>query len=228
MSMKPSIKNLLLLALMLLSAGLSAALHPTIFLADERAPMDMASMVPTAFGDWHEQLEMSAQIINPQQKELLDKIYSQTLSRTNVNSQGYRIMLSLAYGKNQSKSLEIHSPDICYPAQGFAVADKQKATLTLLGAPIAATRIETNLGRRHEPVTYWTVVGARVTKSNVDKRLLGLRYAIAGRIPDGILVRISSIDATTDNAYAMQNQFAADLMQSIAPENRDRFIGDVK
>jgi EpsI family protein len=226
--MKLSVKNLLLLALMLVSAGLSAALHPTNFLADERAPMDLASMVPSAFGDWHEQLEMSAQIVNPQQKELMDKIYSQTLTRTYVNRQGYRIMLSLAYGKNQSKSLELHSPDVCYPAQGFAVADKQKATLNILGAPIAGTRIETNLGRRHEPVTYWTVVGARVTTGNVDKRLLGLRYAIAGKIPDGILVRISSIDAATDNAYAIQNQFASDLMQSIAPENRGRFMGDIQ
>jgi hypothetical protein len=72
------------------------------------------------------------------------------------------------------------------------------------------------------------VVGARVTKSNVDKRLLGLRYAIAGKIPDGILVRISSVDRATDNAYAMQDQFATDLMQSIAPENRVRFMGDIQ
>lgn len=225
--MKPSFKNIALLVLMLLSAGLGAALRPTIFLADERPPIDLKAMVPTAFGDWQEQLNMSAQIIDPQQKETLDRIYSQTLTRTYVNNQGYRIMLSIAYGKNQSKSMELHSPEVCYPAQGFAVENKQKTTLNLVGKPIAATRLETNFGQRHEPVTYWNVIGSNVTTSLLDKRLVDMRYTLTGRIPDGILVRVSSIDKTTDNAYAIQRQFAAELMQAIAPENRDRFMGDI-
>lgn len=226
--MNLSIRNLTLLALMLLSAGLGAALRPTEFLADERAPIELKTMVPVAFGDWHEQLNMTAQIIDPQQKETLDRIYSQILTRTFVNGQGYRIMLSMAYGKNQSKSLELHLPDVCYPAQGFAVADKQKTTLSLLGKPIPATRLETSLGPRHEPLTYWTVVGDKVVTSSLEKRLLEMRYAFTGKIPDGILVRISSIDRTTDNAYAVQTRFAAELIQAIAPENRSRFVGEVK
>ena len=227
-AVKPSIKSMVLLALMLLSAGLGAALRPTIFLADERSPIDLKTMVPTAFGGWHELLNVSAQIIDPQQKETLDRIYSQILTRTFVNSQGYRIMLSIAYGKNQSKSLELHSPEVCYPAQGFAVTDKQTATLNILGKPIAATRLETNLGQRHELVTYWNVVGTNITTSLFDKRLVDLRYTLTGRIPDGILVRVSSIDRATDNAYAIQNQFAAELLLAIAPENRERFMGDVQ
>jgi EpsI family protein len=225
--MKLSFKNIILLALMLLSAGLGAALRPTIFLADERAPIDLNVMVPTAFGDWREQLTMSAQIVDPQQQETIDRIYSQTLSRTFVNSAGYRIMLSIAYGKNQNKSLELHSPEVCYPAQGFQVAAKQQTTLNLSGKPIAVTRLETALGPRHEPVTYWNVIGNKVTTSLLSKRLIDFRYSITGRIPDGILVRVSSIDTFTDNAYAVQNQFLTEMIQAISPQNRDRFVGDL-
>lgn len=117
--MKLSIRNVVLLALMLLSAGLGAALRPNISLADESAPIDLKAMVPTAFGDWQEQLNLSNQIVDPQQQKKLDEIYSQTLSRTYINRQGYRIMLSIAYGKNQSDALQLHRPEICYPAQGF-------------------------------------------------------------------------------------------------------------
>jgi len=226
--MKITLKNIVLMALMLLSAGLGAALRPTIYMADERTPIDLESMVPTAFGDWREQLNMSAQIVDPQQKETLERIYSQTLTRAFVNSQGYRIMLSIAYGKNQSKSMELHSPEVCYPAQGFSVAEKQKTTLDLLGQPIAATKLQTKLGQRHEPLTYWNVIGTNVTTSMIDKRLVDLRYSLTGRIPDGILVRVSSIDTATDNAYAIQSQFAAEMIQAIAPENRSRFIGELK
>lgn len=220
------IKNAVLLALMLLSAGLAIALRPTIILADELPPINLKTMVPTAFGNWQEQLNVSAQIVDPQQKQMLEKIYSETLTRTYVNNEGYRIMLSIAYGKNQSGDLQLHKPEICYPAQGFAVKGKQPGELDLLGKPIPATRLEANLGQRFEPITYWTVVGDQVTSSMTDKRLTEMRYAMAGRIPDGMLVRISSIDKNTDNAYAIQNQFASEMIEAIAPEHRNRFAGD--
>ena len=221
-----SIKSLVLLALMLLSAAMATVLRPTISLADERPPISLKAMVPKEFGDWQEMLTMSAQIIDPQQKQLLDEIYSETLTRTYINKAGYRIMLSIAYGKNQSDALQLHKPEICYPAQGFMLLDNQRGTLDLLGKPIPATRLMTSLGQRFEPITYWTVVGDHVTKSGIDKKLTEMRYAVGGRIPDGMLVRVSSIDTGTENAYAMQRQFAAQMVQAIAPDIRNRFAGD--
>ena len=224
--MKLSLPNIVLLLLMLLSAGMASALRPTISLADERTPINLKAMVPTAFGDWQEQLNMSAAIVDPTQKELLDKIYSETLTRTYVNRAGYRIMLSIAYGKNQSDALQLHKPEVCYPAQGFALLAKQAGSLDLLGKPIAATRLQTRLGQRVEPITYWTVVGDHVTTGGIDKKLTEMRYAMTGRIPDGMLVRVSSIDPANDNAYAMQSQFSNQMLQSIAPDLRNRFAGD--
>lgn len=223
--MRISARNLVVMAMMLLSAGLGAALRPKIFTADERPPIDLKAMVPTSFGDWQEQLNVTAQIIDPTQKETLDRIYSQILTRTFVNSQGYRVMLSLAYGKNQSKSLELHLPDVCYPAQGFSVADTKKSRLHILGKSVPITRLETNLGQRYEPVTYWTLVGDTITKSALEKRLVEIRYAVTGRIPDGILVRVSSIDRNPENAFAIQQRFATELIQYISPEDRNRFVG---
>jgi len=224
--MKISVPNIVLLLLMLLSAGMASALRPTISLADERPPISLKAMVPTAFGDWQEQRNVTATIVDPTQKELLDQLYSETLTRTYVNSAGYRIMLSIAYGKNQSDALQMHKPEVCYPAQGFTLRAKQAGPLELLGNPIAATRLQTSLGQRVEPITYWTVVGDHVTKGGIDKKLTEMRYALTGRIPDGMLVRVSSIDTGTVNAYAVQSQFANQMVQSIAPELRHRFAGD--
>ncbi len=226
--MKLPIKNIVLLVLMLLSAALAAAMRPTISLADERPPIDLAAMVPGAFGDWHEEVNLSNQLVNPQQKTLIDKIYSQTLSRNYINRQGYRIMLSIAYGKNQSDALQLHKPEICYPSQGFMLLSKDTGTLDLLGKPITAVRLQTKLGQRLEPITYWTMVGDHVTKGGIDKKLTEMRYALQGKIPDGMLVRVSSIDPGTQNAYQLQNEFAVAMVEAIAPEQRNRFAGDPK
>ncbi len=226
--MKQLLKNLVLMLLMLASAGLGVALRSTISIADELPPIDLKAMVPTAFDSWREDVNVSAQIIDPQQKQMLDKIYDKTLSRTYVNGQGYRIMLSIAYGKNQSGALQLHKPETCYPAQGFSLLSTQAGTLELLGRPIAAFRLATSLGQRFEPITYWTVVGDHITSSMMDKRLAEVRYTMRGRIPDGMLVRISSIDKSTDNAYLMQSQFASEMIKAISPEYRKRFAGDPK
>lgn len=223
--MNPTFKSLVLLALMLISAGLGMRLRPTISIANDLPPIDLEAMVPTAFGNWQDQPNFSNQIVDPQQKQVLDKIYSQTLSRAYVNPDGYRIMLSIAYGKNQSGTLQMHKPEICYPAQGFALASNKPGKLDLLGRPIAASRLETSLGQRFEPVTYWTVVGDHVTSTMTDKRLTEVRYAMRGRIPDGMLVRISSIDKDTASAHTIQSQFANAMIQAIAPEDRSRFAG---
>ncbi len=224
--MKLSTKSIILLVLMLLSAALATAVRPSISLADERPPIDLAAMVPSAFGDWREEFNLTPQVVNPQQKSVLDQIYSQTLSRTYTNKQGYRIMLSIAYGKNQSDALQLHKPEVCYPAQGFQLLTKKSTVLDLLDRPISAVHIETSLGQRYEPVTYWTVVGDHITTSGTDKKLTELQYALRNRLPDGMLVRVSSIDRDTSAAQARQSQFANAMVQAIAPEHRSRFAGD--
>ena len=223
--MKVSIRNVVLLVLMLLSAGLAAALRPSISMADERPPINLKTMVPSAFGDWRQLERSGAYIIDPQTQQLLSTIYSETLTRTYVNSKGYQIMLSIAYGKNQSDALQLHKPEVCYPAQGFQLFDKHADRLNLADRAIPSTRLMTKLGQRQEPVTYWTVVGDHVTVGGIDKKLTEMRYAMADRIPDGMLIRVSSIDVNVDQAYLNQDQFSRDMLAAIAPADRERFSG---
>ena len=218
-------KDTVLLALMLLSAVLGYTLRPQILLADELPPIELSAMIPSSFGEWQEDKNLSAQVVDPEQREQLEKVYTQTLSRSYVNSNGYRIMLSIAYGKNQTKDAQLHKPEVCYPAQGFAVLSKTSVTLQLPGNAVTATRLETRLGPRIEPLVYWTVVGDRVTTTAISMRIAELRYALSNRIPDGMLVRISSIDTVTEKANQTQTAFANELIEAINPADRNRFLG---
>ncbi len=218
-------KNIVLLILMLLSAALAAVLRPTISLADERPPIDLAAMVPSAFGDWREEVNLVGQVVNPQQQTMLDKIYSQTLSRTYINSKGYRMMLSIAYGRNQSDALSLHKPEICYPAQGFTLLTTEKDQISLMGHSMATTRLTTELGQRFEPITYWTVVGDDVVASGIHKKWTEMLYAMRNRVPDGMLVRVSSVDKNTEVAHAIQSQFVNDMVGSVSTAYRGRFAG---
>ena len=223
--MKFSAKNLVLLALMLASAVMASVLRPTASLADERPPISLKTMVPLFFGDWRELPNMSAQIVDPQQKELLEQIYSETLSRTYVNSSGYRIMLSIAYGKNQSDALQLHKPEVCYPAQGFVLEKNDAGSLATAFGDIPVRRLFTSSGPRKEPVTYWFTVGDTAIQGKLQRRLAELRYGLTGRIPDGMLFRVSSIDPDPVQAYRFQDLFVDQLLAAVSLDERKRLSG---
>jgi EpsI family protein len=221
------LKNFILLILMLAASGLALALRPTEKMAAQSRAIDLEAIIPPKFGDWHQDSTPSVQIVDPQQQELIDKIYTQTLNRTYSNASGYRIMLAIAYGDNQRDSMQMHYPEVCYPAQGFSLQAKEKGTLPTSNGPIPVTRILTNLGSRNEPVTYWTTIGDKVFQGGVQKKLAEMSYGLSGTIPDGMLIRISSIDPGAADAYEVQAQFAEQMLHALKPEYRKKLNGNL-
>ena len=192
---------------------------------DQGPTINLEVMIPKQLGEWRQEAQPVAQVINPQTKELLDKLYSQILSRTYVNAQGYRIMLSIAYGNNQRGNLQAHKPEVCYPAQGFTLQSLTTATLATGFGSIPATRLLTTMGPRKEPVTYWFTVGDSAIKSAIDKRIVEFRYGLTGQIPDGLLFRVSSIDGDQARAFRFQDQFVVQLLESVPHADRLRLTG---
>jgi EpsI family protein len=223
--MKALTKNILLFSLMLAASGLAVALKPTHLIADQLPPINLEAMIPKSFGEWREEPQNNTLIIDPQQKETLDRIYTQTLSRTFISTNGARMMLSIAYGKDQGDTNQVHSPEICYPAQGFTLKNRQQVQLETGVGTIPATRVETNIGPRAEPVTFWITVGDKAIGSTWDMKLTQLRYGLQGKIPDGMLFRVSSIDNDTTHAYTEQKEFIGQLLAALDPQSRKKFIG---
>lgn len=218
-------KNFLLMAMMIAASGLAVAMRPTEKVAERYAPVELAKMVPIQFGEWREEPQNHALIIDPQQKEMIDRIYTQTLTRTYINSGGYRIMLSIAYGTDQTDTNQVHKPDVCYPAQGFVLKNRKNIQLDTEQGVIPATRIEASMGLRNEPVTYWITVADRVVSNGFEKKFTELSYGLKGQIPDGLLFRVSSIDTEVERAYAKQADFSRQLLVALTDEHRQRFIG---
>jgi len=215
----------LLLMLMVGAALLAAAMRPTIVLADERPPIDLEAMVPAQFAGWRVQPNAAMHIIDPELQATIDQIYTEVLTRNYLGPNGERVMLSIAYGRDQRDGLQLHLPEVCYPAQGFRLKDIEEVPLALPGGTITVRRMSTQLAQRFEPVTYWTVVGDHVTTGGLSKKLVEMRYSLFGRIPDGMLVRISTIDRDSQRAYRVHAEFAAAMVGAIAVEHRARFAG---
>lgn len=219
-------RKALVAAVLMGSAAAGAQLAtPRIRTADLGPALDLNRLFPASFGAWRVDTNLPVILPSPDVQAKLDAIYNQVLSRTYVNDQGYRIMLSVAYGGDQSDGMSIHLPEVCYPAQGFQVSSKEKGTLQADGRTVPVHRLVTRLGARVEPVTYWITIGDNVAPSRTDQKLVQIRYGLRGQIPDGMLVRISSIDRDASQAFSMQSAFAGEMAEFLLPDFKARVIG---
>lgn len=222
-------RSLFVLGSSVAAASLAAAMVPTEHIADSRPKTPLEQLFPASFGDWTEDKSGPVVLPSPDVQANLNKIYNQVLSRTYISSKRYRIMLSVAYGGDQSDGMNIHRPEVCYPAQGFEVQRVWSETLTLGDRLIPISRATTRMGSRIEPLTYWIVNGDKVINArNFDGRIMQLRYTLRGKIPDGMLVRISSIDPVSAHAFAIHDRFSKDMVEALDPAFRIRIAGELQ
>jgi EpsI family protein len=188
---------------------------------------ELSTMVPQKFGDWTFEPRLKAVVVNPQTQELLDKIYSQILTRVYVNSSGQSVMLSIAYGRDQRGGLQAHNPEVCYPAQGFKLENSIEGELKTPFGQIQVKRMKTTKGSRFEPVTYWFTIGDQQVLSRMEQRMAVIKSTLTGQIPDGLLFRVSSVDRDSNLAYSYQDDFVNQLLSAVKPSDRTRLSGFV-
>jgi len=209
---------------MLVAAGLEVALTPREKIADHGPKVDLETMIPMQFGDWRLDERVVPIQANPAVQANLDRIYNQILSRTYINGKGEHVMLSIAYGGDQSDSMAAHKPEVCYPAQGFQVTRQFDNKFDTGMGSIPVRRLVAVNGSRIEPITYWTTIGDKVAQGS-NWKLQQLKYGLTGRIPDGLLFRVSNISNNEIESFSLQDAFVKSLLNSVAPEMRSRFIG---
>ncbi|MGZ5072719.1 MAG: exosortase B [Usitatibacter sp.] len=219
----PSFRAAAIAALLMIGAAVAAPQMKPV--PAEGPALDLESLVPQAFGDWS--IDPSIVPVPPSAdvQAKLDRIYGSTLSRAYVNSRGEQMMLTIAYGGDQSDALKAHRQEVCYTAQGFTVRSLHAADVGAAGRIIPATRMLAVRGDRSEPVTYWFTMGDRVVRSRLERLEVQLASGFGGRVPDGMLVRVSSISRDPAAAFAAQQAFVAALLAAVPPADAARIAG---
>ncbi len=206
------------------AAASGQALKPHLMLSEVQA-FDLQALVPSTFGTWHAVPGSGNVVVDPGTQKTLDTYYSQLLNRTYVDNDGYAIMLAVAYGNDQRRSLVAHRPDVCYPAQGFSVQPSAPVNLVTPFGEIPAEHMFAVKGTRREPVTFWFTIGEHAVRNKLERRLATLRYSLTGEIADGLLFRVSSIDTDERHGYERQAAFVTELSRSLSSQGRSRLAG---
>jgi EpsI family protein len=216
---------LVVLISMMTSYAISELLRPREKLADDIHSFVLDEVIPKQFRDWKLDPTVMPIAVSQDVQMNLDRVYDQIVSRTYVNSHGDRVMLSIAYGREQNNSLQVHRPEVCYVAQGFRVGPKTSDQLETPTGQIPVAHVVARLSQRTEPITYWITVGNTIALGRWEQRLARFKLGLTGKIPDGILIRVSNISSDEPQSYRLHAAFVADMLSAVDPQTRARLTG---
>jgi len=181
-------------------------------------------LVPKQFAGW--QFNTASGLVLPPADQLRDKIYSQLLTRVYTRDGAAPVMLLIAYSGAQDGTIQVHRPEVCYPASGYKLTKVEPHTTVLapgIGVPSREMVAETEV--RREQLIYWTRLGNHFPRAWSDQRTAVIAENFAGIIPDGVLVRLSSTGNGT--VTPLLDMFARDLYEAVGPRMRQVLLGSV-
>ncbi len=216
----------LVAAMMMVGASwLGAWAQPGTLMADLHPRAPLAEVMPERFAGWVQDHGGANVQLPPDVEAQIKSIYTETVDRAYVNSSGARMMVTVAYGRDQSDGFKVHRPEVCYAAQGFIVKPPVESQLDLGQRKIGVQHVDTVKGDRYEPVTYWMVIGDQVVNTPWRHKLQQIDYAFRGLIADGLLVRVSSFSRDPAQAYEEQAAFVRQWLTQVPQSQQSRLFG---
>lgn len=218
-------RDMLIGAVCAAAAGTSFAMEPRrrmTLLGRKR----MADIVPRAFGGWTSQ-DVSDLVKPLEEGSLASRLYGEQIARRYFNSASQaQVAILFAHGDSQTDQLQLHRPEVCYPAVGFAIVRSAEATMPLPGGvALPVRRLVASSPDRREQIVYWTRLGEYFPVNGSQQRLDQLETALGGYIADGLLARFSVEGPDAQSAFNVMQAFIPAMIMATAASDRPALIG---
>lgn len=182
-------------------------------------------LFPKQVGDWS--YETSNGLVLPPADQLRDRLYNAVLTRYYASPTQLPVMLLVAYNGTQDGMLQVHRPEVCYPASGYELLEQRLIPLDVGGGlTVPGHYIGARSASRSEQLIYWTRIG-----NDFPTRWWAQHWAVAkenlkGRVPDGVLVRISTAAPDDKSATLTLMRFIPALLAELSPTARRVVFGE--
>ena len=189
----------------------------------------LTNVIPLQFAGW--KAGGGGDIVLPDLKDsLAAKLYSERVARSYRRMSGNEaqdVMLLAAYGRAQSDVLQLHRPEKCYPATGFALTYSKLYQLPLPnGVTVPAVLLTAEMGSRVEDILYWTRLGEMLPQTYSDQRWARFAPAWNGFTADGVRMRASMTRTGDAPGFDTLSEFMRDMIMGTRANRRSTKIGD--
>jgi EpsI family protein len=199
------------------AAGLAAVRKPHIKL-DYLGNHKLDQVIAPQIGRW--KFVSTSGLVVPPKDQLALAIYSQTLTRVYADATS-TIMLLVAYSASETGFLQVHRPEFCYTAAGFALSDFAPHEIRV--DPTKSVRVNTLTANRDgggEKLFYWTRIGNHIPLSWTEQKLVFAEDNLRELIPDAALIRVSTPLGQDGATMTQLDEFVREMIAATAPPLR--------
>jgi EpsI family protein len=212
-----------------LSSGAALALKPRRKVSLLPVGTKLNDILPRKFGGWDSR-DVSDLYVPETPDSLEARLYGETVARLFTDRQsGMEIMMLMAHGDSQSNELQLHRPEVCFPAFGFSLTSSAPVELQIRkDVTLPARRLLAESNVQRQAVLYWTRLGEYFPVSVTEQRLNRLTAAMHRYIPDGLLARFSMVETGSGAAFAEISRFIPELLSEIPKGRLGVFVGTTR
>ncbi|MBN8808854.1 MAG: EpsI family protein [Sphingomonas sp.] len=208
---------------MVVAAGAAAARIPV----PDVSPIandKFKALVPDTIGPW--KFQQSSGLVLPPDDALSARLYDNLVTRVYTDPAGQTIMFLIAYKNYQDGVLQIHRPEICYPAGGYKLSPTLETEIPLPGrTPLPANAFSADGNQHDEQVLYWTRIGDEFPLRWSEQRMAVLRANLMRINPDGMLARVSMPSDDMIASRPVMVKFVEELRKASPPALRRILFG---
>lgn len=221
-------RDLLISGACVAAAGAAYALKPRRRVSLQGS-VKLEQVVPRTFADWVSK-DVSDLIAPTTPDSLEARLYNETVGRVYSHpASPLEVMMLLAHGDTQSNNLQLHRPEVCYPAFGFAISHAESIALPLAaGVTVPSRRLVALAPQRREHIIYWARLGEFLPVTGAEQRLDRLTTSIHGIVADGLLARFSVIGDDAATIFPFLTNFIVQLVEAVSPDHRAGLIGTTR
>ena len=181
------------------------------------------SWVPDQVGPWT--FLTASGVVLPPQDSLVDRLYDNLVSRVYKSASMPYVALAMAYNNAQDGVVQLHRPEVCYPAGGYQLTPTSPVEINTSVGRIPANFFTAKGYDRTEQVLYWTRLGDDFPRAWSAQRLSVMQANLRGVVPDGMLMRVSVLSDDARNALGQLQQFINAFEAAAAPQLRKVLLG---
>ena len=185
---------------------------------------ELDRMIPRTIGPW--QYATASGLVLPPQDALADRLYDNLLTRTYLTADGAVAMLLIAYNNSQDGVVQLHRPEVCYPFGGFKLTETVKSDLPVGRGSLPVREFTATSAQRSEHVLYWTRIGDEFPQDWLTQRLAVVRSNLQKKLPDGLLVRVSTIGEDVATGNRMLASFVTQMLGQMTGPGRKLLLGN--
>lgn len=219
-------RSLIAGGLLLGAAGIANSRRPDepFKMLPEKQPK-LNPLFPWKVGDW--EYQTSSGLVLPPPDQLSDRLYNAIITRYYASPTNLPVMMLVAYNGVQDGMLQVHRPEVCYPAAGYQVERDHFIPLDAGGGVVVPGHyLSARSVSRHEQLIYWTRIGNEFPVQWWRQHWAVAKENLKGRVPDGVLIRFSTAAPDDETAIRTLRRFIAPLFQALSPTARRLLFGE--